>query len=78
VNRITEESWQHNGRHVAPGTELSVRGERGRYRFLAHVYTEAGCEWIDTYGGPPNREAFRSFSLARITTVHAKPKARKP
>lgn len=69
ADRIVETTWRHNGRHVTPGTELSVRGAKGRYTFVAHVTAGAG-EWIDCYGGPDTRPAMRSFSLDRITVVH--------
>lgn len=66
---ITTE-WTHNGRHVAPGTELKIAGERGRYRFLRHVSRANGVEWVDVLGGPAGQEAFRAFRPARVTTVH--------
>jgi hypothetical protein len=72
--RSTE--WRRNGRRVEPGTELSVTGARGRYRFVAHVQNAHGHEWIDCYGGPDGRAMFRSFEPARIKTVHYKTKAR--
>lgn len=68
--------WRHNGRHVNPGTELSVQGERGRYRFVAHTMNEQGDEWIDCYGGPAGYASWRSFAPERIRTVHAKEKTR--
>ena len=60
---------QVNGRYVAPGTELSISGERGRYRFVKLV-TTATTEWIDVWGGPKGREQMRSFRPDRIKTVH--------
>jgi len=76
TDRVVETEWQYNGRHVEPGVELSVKGERGRFRFVAHVLTDKGEEWIDCYGGPDNREAFRSFRPERITTVHRTTRSR--
>ncbi len=73
--RIVEITWQHNGRHVEPGTELSIRGERGRFKFVAHVLTDSG-EWLDVWGGTDGQQAFRAFALDRVTTVHTKPKLR--
>lgn len=62
---------QLNGRDVTPGTELSIRGERGRFRFLKHVSRpERGIEWIDVYGGPKGSEQLRAFRPERIKTVH--------
>lgn len=60
---------QVNGRHVAPGTELSIKNERGRFRFVKHVVT-ATTEWIDVWGGVKGREQMRSFRPDRIKTVH--------
>lgn len=63
--------WRYNGRHVVPGTELSITGERGRFRFVKHVRREAaGIEWVDVHGGPANQECYRSFRPERIKTVH--------
>lgn len=60
-----------NGRHVVPGTELKIRGERGRFRFLKHVSRPAlGVEWVDVWGGPRHHEQLRSFRPDRIRTVH--------
>lgn len=60
-----------NGRHVTPGTELRIRGERGRFRFVKHVSRpERGIEWIDVWGGPRHHEQLRAFRPDRIRTVH--------
>jgi len=63
---------QINGRHVKPGTELKITGWTGRYRFVKHVKTEKGFEWVDVIGGPKGSEAFRSCSLEMIKRVHYK------
>lgn len=62
---------QVHGRNVAPGTELSIKGERGRFRFVKHV-TTATTEWIDVWGGPKGREQMRSFRPEQVKTVHYK------
>lgn len=67
-----------NGRHVTPGTELRIRGERGRWTFVRHVtHTAKDVEWLDVR----DRDgALRSFYVARVTRVHvartARPAAR--
>lgn len=62
-----------NGRNVVPGTELAIRGERGRFRFVKHVRnTRTGLEWIDVYGGPSGHETIRSFRPERVRTVRTK------
>lgn len=62
---------QINGRHVEPGTELKIRGERGRFRFIKHVLT-AKSEWIDVWGGPKHGEQWRSFRSDKVQRVHYK------
>lgn len=62
---------QINGRNVVPGTELKIKGARGRYRFIKHVKTET-TEWIDVWGGPKGAENWRSYTLDKVKTVHAK------
>jgi hypothetical protein len=66
------DSIQINGRNVSPGTELKIRGERGRFRFIKYVKTPEGVEWIDVWGGPKNCEQWRSFRPDRVRTVHYK------
>jgi hypothetical protein len=65
-----------NGRHVDPTTELSFRGERGRFRFVEHVLTPSGAEWVTVIGGSRGIRQYRSFSPDRIKTVHRIPKLR--
>ena len=67
-----ETEIQVNGRHVTPGTELKITGERGRYRFIRLVKTEKGVEWIDVWGGPKGAEQWRSFRTEKIRRVHYK------
>tara|TARA_B110000503_G_scaffold82258_1_gene125568 strand:- start:5606 stop:5959 length:354 start_codon:yes stop_codon:yes gene_type:complete len=64
---------QINGRYVEPGTELKIKGERGRYRFMKHVVSGSGA-WIDVWGGPKGSESIRSFRLERVSRVHYKNK----
>jgi hypothetical protein len=68
-------SFTWNGRHIEPGTELSITGEPGaRFRFIQHVRTPT-AEWVDVAGGT-KRSGIRnrSFRPDRIKTVHRKPK----
>lgn len=60
-----------NGRHVTPGTELKITGERGRFRFIKQVDTGT-VVWIDVHGGPKGAECIRSFYPDRVKTVHYK------
>jgi hypothetical protein len=67
-----KEEIQINGRNVVPGTELKIAGERGRFRFIKHVTTDKGAEWIDAWGGPKGGETWRSFRPEQVKTVHYK------
>lgn len=57
-----------NGRHVLPGTELSIAGVRGRVTFMRHVRRDNGVEWIDVL--QPGHTGWRSFRPNRVRTVH--------
>lgn len=59
-----------NGRNLAPGTEVSVRGERGRFRFVKRVRRDSGAEWLDFWGGPKGCEQWRSFRADQVRRVH--------
>lgn len=59
-----------NGRHISAGTEVSIKGERGRFRFIKAVTTEDGRYWLDFWGGPKHCPAWRSFYPERIRRVH--------
>jgi hypothetical protein len=66
-----------NGRNVEKGTELSIQGERGRFKFLRHVYNPwIDVEWIDVVGGRKGVSEWRSFHLTRVKRVHWKNKLR--
>jgi hypothetical protein len=58
-----------NGRAVGIGTELSIKGEPGRFRFIQHIQTPT-AEWIDVIGGKPKYERQRSFRSTAVKTVH--------
>ncbi|AEJ95843.1 hypothetical protein SEA_ROSMARINUS_75 [Mycobacterium Phage Rosmarinus] len=59
-----------HGRTLEPGTEVSIRGERGRFRFRSASLTSAGRIVCDFIGGPAGHETWRSFYPDRIRTVH--------
>ena len=55
-----------NHQLVTPGTELSVKGIRGRVRFIKQVTTSTAT-WIDVF----DRDAhFRSVRPAAVKRVH--------
>lgn len=60
-----------NGRILTKNTEFSVKGERGRFRFLKYVVSDK-YEWIDCIGGPKGYEKMRAFSPERVRRVHVK------
>uniref|UniRef100_A0AAU8GP10 DUF7246 domain-containing protein n=1 Tax=Mycobacterium phage Pharb TaxID=3136626 RepID=A0AAU8GP10_9VIRU len=59
-----------HGRVLLPGTEVSIRGERGRFRFKSAARTSGGRIVCDFIGGPAGHEQWRSFYPERIRTVH--------
>lgn len=75
ARRQVSDLYRVNGRYLTPGTEFSVKGQRGRFRFLAYVQTDRG-DWIDCYGGRQGYGAFRSFSPESVRTVHRTTKRR--
>lgn len=64
-----------NGRYIWPGTELTITGLKGRYRFIKHVKTST-AEWIDVVGGAKGRSMTRSVHPSRVKTVHRVNKTR--
>lgn len=72
-NWTVKTQMQINGRIVATGTELSITGEPGRFRFIKHVVTPT-CEWIDVVGGRKGYSSTRSFRPSQVRTVHWKNK----
>ena len=66
---VKTREFKWNGRHISPGTVLSIKGERGRFRFIAHIKTPTS-EWIDVIGGVKGVDMWRSFYPDRIRTVH--------
>jgi hypothetical protein len=66
---VVSETWKCHGREVVKGTELSISGVRGRFRFVKHVKTP-DHEWVDVVGGVKGSSHFRSFAPDRVRTVH--------
>lgn len=56
-------------RLLTPGTIFTVEGARGTFRFVKHVVTDDGNEWIDCVGGTPDHVMCRAFRPERIKTV---------
>lgn len=61
-----------NGRAVERGTEVTIKGLRGRYVYQYMNPDGSGC----FYGGATGHEMFRDFHLDRVARVHYKNKTR--
>jgi hypothetical protein len=73
---ISTETTVH-GRKLVKGTEISIKGERGRFNFVRHVYNpKIDSEWLDVVGGPSGYKTMRSFSIDRVRRVHNKVKTK--
>jgi hypothetical protein len=74
---VISESIVVNGRHVDAGTEVTIKDERGRFKFVRHVYNpRLDVEWVDVVGGAKGARQYRSFRQDRIKRVHYKNKMR--
>ena len=72
---VISESILVNGRHVDAGTELTIKDERGRFKFVRHVYNpHLDVEWVDVVGGAKGARQYRSFRQDKIKRVHYKNK----
>ena len=72
---VVETKAQVNGRWLHPGTEVSIKGERGRFRFVKKVTTSTAT-WMDFIGGPEKHQKSRSFGEHQIKRVHRIAKTR--
>ena len=59
-----------HGRDLVPGTEVSITGERGRFRFIRATTTSTNRIVFDFIGGTAGHECWRSFYAERVRTVH--------
>lgn len=59
-----------HGRVLEPGTEVSIAGERGRFRFVKSARTTSGRVTCDFIGPDDQTKCWRSFYPERIKTVH--------
>lgn len=72
-NWIINFSMTVHNRNLENGTEVSIRGERGRFQFIRHVYNpDIDVEWVDVIGGKKGVREMRSFRPDRIKRVHWK------
>lgn len=68
---VRTEEYKVNGRWLKPGVEFSIKGSRGRFRFLEHVDT-GKVEWIWAVGGTKYVRMYRAFRPNQVRTVYAK------
>lgn len=66
-----------HGRELHTGTEVSITGERGRFRFMRATTTSSDRVVYDFIGGTAGHECWRSFYPERIKTVHRISRTRK-
>lgn len=66
-----------HGRELRPGTEVSIIGERGRFRFIGTSTTSSDRVVCDFIGGTAGHECWRSFYPERVKTVHRISRTRK-
>lgn len=59
-----------NHRKLETGTEVTITGERGRFRYQGQTTTSTGRTVYHFVGGAAGRECFRSFYPERIKRVH--------
>ncbi|MFM8798704.1 MAG: hypothetical protein ACKODT_07085 [Fluviibacter sp.] len=63
---------QINGRWLNIGSEVSVYGERGRFKYTGYTHSGAGKLILCFLGGKPGHELTRSFYAEKVKTVHNK------
>lgn len=66
---------QINGRWLNIDAEVSITGERGRFKYLGFSTTSDGKTVLNFIGGKPGRERLRYFYPDRVKTVHNKRRA---
>lgn len=59
-----------NRRRLTPGTEVSIFGKRGRFRFVNANVTSEGRLVLNFVGGKANRVMMRSFYPEQVKRVH--------
>lgn len=65
--------WYELGRRtLLPGTEVSIKGKTGRFRFQYWRHTSSGMDELTFVGGPLHGQGERYVSVYpdRVTRVH--------
>jgi hypothetical protein len=58
------------GVEVYPGIEMTIIGERGRFRFHHPSWNKDGRLILTFIGGPPGHECWRSFYVEQVRKVY--------
>jgi hypothetical protein len=72
TQEVIMETLKVNNRIIEVGTEVSIKGESGRFIFR---YQHRNGD-ITVWGGRTGHESMRSFRLNRVARVHYKSKTR--
>ena len=64
------ETYTVNGKVMEKGTEVSIRGVRGRMRFQYARELDSGKVELTFVQESVNRKSFRAFYPERVRTVH--------
>lgn len=79
---VVSEKTVINSRNVERGTELSIKGVRGRFKFISHTsyLKDDGStgEYINVIGGHGGIVLSRTFLPEMVKTVHRKNRMRLP
>ena len=65
---------QINGRWLNIDSEVSITGERGKFKYLGHSTTSEGKVVLNFVGGGSSKHLLRSFYPDRVKVVHNKKK----
>ena len=68
---------QVNGRWMNIDAEVSIIGERGRFRYKGFSHTSDGKLVLHFIGGNNGHDMMRSFYPDRVKTVHVQKKVRR-
>lgn len=70
---VVSEEYTANGRNIIKDTELSIKDQKGRFRFDKHV-VNGDKEWIDVFSSKDGQ--YHSYRPSQIKRVHWKNKTR--
>lgn len=68
---------QVNGRWLNVDSEVTINGERGRFRYTGFSHSSEGKLILHFVGGSNGHDMMRSFYPDRVKTVHNKKRGRR-